>query len=353
MAKQFNNYFVTVAEKLTGQTNNKYQDYLKNPNEHSMHLTEVEPDEIKIQVKNLNSKKASDFFGISANFLKFAGDKIIQSLRILFNESIRNGILPEKLKLAVVYQVHKKVSKMKVNNYRPISILPMISKIYEKLIHASLMSFFTKNKTIHKCQFGFQKGKSTEHAILDIYASILKALENKEKACRIFLDFAKAFDTVNHEILLTKLEYYGVRGIAYELMKSYLRERLQCLKIRQTISDFRKITCRVPQGSVLEPLLFLIYINDIYKSDPIAEFHIFADDTALFCANKNINQLRNNINTSLDNVANWLKANKLTLNADKSKLLYFDLSPACKRDISDVYINGEPLEFTAKQNTLG
>ena len=94
VAKQFNNYFVTVAEKLTGQTNNKYQDYLKNPNEHSMHLTEIESDEIKIQIKNLNSKKASDFFGISANFLKFAGDKIIQSLTFLFNESIRNGIVP-------------------------------------------------------------------------------------------------------------------------------------------------------------------------------------------------------------------------------------------------------------------
>ena len=225
MASQFNNYFVTVAEKLTikiGQTNNKYQDYLKNPNEHSMYLTEIEPDEIKIQIKNLNSKKASDFFGISANFLKFADDKIIQPLTFLFNASV----VPEKLKLAVVYPIHKKDSKMKVNNYRPISILPMISKIYEKLIHARLMSFFTKNK-IHKHQLGFQKGKSTEHAILDIYASILKALEKKEKACCIFLDFAKAFDTVNHEILLTKLECYGVRGIAYELMKSHLSELVE------------------------------------------------------------------------------------------------------------------------------
>ena len=165
---------------------------LKNPNEHSMYLTEIEPDEIKIQIKNLNSKKASDFFGISANFLKFAGDKIIQPLTFLFNESIRNAIVPEKLKLAVVYPIYKKDSKMKVNNYRPISILPMISKIYEKLIHARLMSFFTKNKTIHKHQFGFQKGKSTEHAILDIYVSILKALGKKEKACCIFLRFCKS-----------------------------------------------------------------------------------------------------------------------------------------------------------------
>ena len=132
VANQFNNYSVIVAEKLTkkiGQTNKRYQDYLKNPNELIMYLTEIEPDEIKTQIENLNSKKAGDIFGVSANFLKFAGDNIIQPLTFLFNESIRNGIVPEKLKLAVVYPIHKKDSKMKVNSYRPISILPMIIKI--------------------------------------------------------------------------------------------------------------------------------------------------------------------------------------------------------------------------------
>ena len=163
---------------------------------------------------------------------------------------------------------------------------------------------------------------------MNIYASTLKSLEKKQKACCIFLDFAKALDTVNHEILLTKLEYYGVRDIAHELMKSYLSEQLQCVKIRQAVSDLKKITCGVPQGSVLGPLLFLIYINDIYKSDPTAAFHLFADDTALFCANKNINQLKNNIKTSLDNIANWLKANKLTLKGLSTKTFRF-LSRLC------------------------
>ena len=123
--------------------------------------------------------------------MKFVGDKIIQPLTFLFNESIRNEIVPEKLKLAVVYPIHKKDSKMKVNSYRHISILPMISKLYEKLIHTRLMSFFTKSKTIHKHQFGFQKGKSSEHAILDIYVSILKALEKKEKSMLHILGFCK------------------------------------------------------------------------------------------------------------------------------------------------------------------
>ena len=145
--------------------------------------------------------------------------------------------------------------------------------------------------------------------------------------------FAKSFHHYQRsnfgEILLTKMKYYGVRGIVYELMKSYLSEWLQCVKIRQTVSDFKKFTCEDSQGSVLGLLLFLIYINDIHKSDLIAEFYLFADDTALFCANKNINQIKNNINTSLDNIANWLKAKKNWTNLDKSKLFYFDLSPAC------------------------
>ena len=194
-----------------------------------MYLTEIEPDEIKTQMQNLTCKKASDIFGISANFLKFAGDKITQPLTFLFSESIRHGIVPEKLKLEVFYPIHKNDFKMKVNSCRPISILPMISKIYEKL------SFFTKNKAMHNHKFGFQKGN---WFFMDLYASILKALEKKEKACCTFLDFAKDFHKVNNEILLTKLEYYGVWGIASELMKSYLSERLQCVKSRETVTDF-------------------------------------------------------------------------------------------------------------------
>ena len=144
-----------------------------------MYLTEIEPDEIKTQMQNLTCKKASDIFGISANFLKFAGDKITQPLTFLFSESIRHGIVPEKLKLEVFYPIHKNDFKMKVNSCRPISILPMISKIYEKL------SFFTKKnkkKTIHNHKFGFEKCKCI-YLFMDIYASILKALEKKEKAC--------------------------------------------------------------------------------------------------------------------------------------------------------------------------
>ena len=173
-------------------------------------------------------------------------------------------MIPQKLKTAVAYPIHKKESKMKVFNYRPISILPLVSKIFEKLMYEHLMDFFNKHEIIYKHQFGFQKGKSTEHAVLDLLFNIVSALETKDKACSVFLDFAKAFDTVNHNILFSKLGYYGVRRLPLKLMKSYLLDGIQCVKIGGSTSKHAVSTCGVPQGSVLGPLLFLVYINDIH-----------------------------------------------------------------------------------------
>ena len=223
-------------------------------------------------------------------------------------------MIPQKLKMAVVYPIHKKESKIKVSNYRPISILPLVSKIFEKPIHERLMDFFNKHDIIYKHQFGFQRGKSTEHAFLDLLYNIVSALETKDKVCSIFLDFAKAFNTVNHDMLLSKLEYYGMRGSPLKLMNSYLSGRTQCVKIGGSTSERALITCGVPQGSVLGSLLFLVYITDIHKSDSEASFHLFADETSLSFADKNIRRLEAKINTSLKNITNWLKANKLTLN---------------------------------------
>ena len=240
VSEQFNKYFVTVAQDLVhdiGETANKFQDYLKNPNEHSMFLKEVEPAEIKKIIINLDIKGASDIFDITPKLLKAASDKLIEPLTFLFNETIKKGLIPQKLKMAVVYPIHKKESKIKVSNYRPISILPLVSKIFEKPIHERLMDFFNKHDIIYKHQFGFQRGKSTEHAFLDLLYNIVSALETKDKVCSIFLDFAKAFNTVNHDMLLSKLEYYGMRGSPLKLMNSYLSGRTQCVKIGGSTSE--------------------------------------------------------------------------------------------------------------------
>ena len=190
-----------------------------------MFLKEVEPDETKKIINNLDIKKASDIFDITPKLLKTASDKIIEPLTFLFSETIKKGVITQKLKMAVVYPIHKKESKMKVSSCRPISISPLVSKIFKKLIHEHLMGLFNKHEIIYKHQSDFQRGKSTEHAARNLLYNIVSALETKDKACSIFLDFAKAFDTVSHDILLLKLEYYDVRELPLKLMKSYLSDR--------------------------------------------------------------------------------------------------------------------------------
>ena len=196
------------------------------------------------------------------------------------NMSFRDAVFPEKLKCGVVSAIHKGKSKTSSCNYWPISTLPILSKILEKLTQSSIPYKFDK---LYKHQFGFQKGKSTEHAILDLQTKIIKSLEKHEKACSIFLDFAKAFDIVNDDILLSKLEYYGVKDIP---LKSYLQNRQQCIKINSNISDFQTLLRGVPQGSVLGPSLFHIYINDIFLSAPKVSFHLFVDDTCILLKQK-------------------------------------------------------------------
>ena len=234
--------------------------------------------------------------------MKLAAGKIKDNLALIFNYSIEQGIFPEKLKAALIFPIHKGESKFACSKYHAISILPIFSKIFEKFIYKRLIDFINKNELLFQHQFGFQKGKSTEYAIFDLCYNIIKGIGTQEKTACIFLDFAKAFDTVNREILLKKLHHYGVRGIALEWFQSYLADRLQAVKLGQNLSEFQTITCGVPQGIVLGPLLFLIYINYIFISTSKVKFHLFADDTCIFCSKKDLFQLKRDLNASLEDL---------------------------------------------------
>ena len=210
--------------------------------------------------------------------------------------------------LISIYPSCIKDCKIEVSNYWPISTLPIISNIYEKLIHKWLIDFFNKQKTIYKQQFGSKKAKLTEHAISNITAHTINSIEKKkDKASCVFLDFAKHFDTVKHKIWLTNLESYSIRGTPLQI-NQYLSKRNQCLKIGQGMSDFKQVSCRVQQGSILGCLLFVIYIHGTVNSDSKAVFYLFADDTALFHTSKFIKQFEMDVNDSLENIANLLKA---------------------------------------------
>ena len=208
-------------------------------------------------------------------------------------------------------------------NYRPISLLSVISQVYEKLIFTRIFAYLDKKDLIYSKQFGFRSGYSTNHALLSITERIRTLMDSGHYVCGIFIDLEKAFDTVNHSILCEKLNYYGLRGNVDKLIQSYLSNRWQYVSINDFDSDCRNVSCGVPQGSSLGPLLFLVYINDFRLCLNETETGHFADDTFILYNSKKAKTIETIVNTELKPVSTWLRLNKLSLNRDKTELIFF------------------------------
>ena len=276
-----------------------------------------------------------------------------EALSIIFNRCVREGHFPDALKLAKVIPIHKGDSVLSVANYRPISLLPIFSKIMERLIYNQFIEFINEQKILSELQFGFQKNKSTEQAITSIISNITNSLSNKHSSYCIFLDFAKAFDTVNHQILIEKLKYYGVDGTTLDLFKSYLSNRSQVVEVNGKMSEKGTIKHGVPQGSILGPLLFLLYINDISQSSDILKFFLFADDTTVYySADPSDENTEKILNTELEKVSCWLAANKLSLNVKKSNFLHFHYGKTEKKALQ-IKINNTLVEEKDTTKYLG
>ena len=233
------------------------------------------------------------------------------------------GIFPDILKLAKITPLHKKECKLNFQNYRPISLLSVLSKLFEKAIYSRIYSYLVKNDLIFKKQFGFRRNYSTNHALLSITERIKNLVDQGNYVCGIFVDLEKAFDTVNHKSLCEKLNHYGLRGNINLLIQSYLSNRKQFVSINGFESTLRDIVCGVPQGSSLGPLLFLIYINDFRLCIDKTETGHFADDTFIMYASQKLGQIESVVNHELKLVSNWLRLNKLSLNAGKTELIFF------------------------------
>ena len=285
------------------------------------------PDEIEDIISKVNTSKKTGPNSIPQSLLQSVKKSIAVPLSNMFNMSFTAGECPTFLKISSVIPVYKKDSKLIVSNYRPISLLSNINKILEKLMFNRLYSFLESHKCIYDLQFGFRQKHSTNHALLSMTQQIKDVIDKGNIAVGVFVDFQKAFDTVNHRILLRKLEHYGVRGVANDWFSSYLSNRQQYVSISGTNSEVRPMLHGVPQGSVLGPLLFLIYINDLNRCIKFSTTRHFADDTNLlhiidFFKLRNRNPVRK-LNIDLKSLNQWLLANKISLNATKTELIYF------------------------------
>ena len=325
ISNYFNKHFTTVATKIDKKlvnTNKKFNVYLKNPNEKTFSLYPTNPAEVEDYIKNINVRKSVGPFSIPNRILKEFHKIFSVPLSEIFNMSLESGVFPQKMKVAKVIPIFKKDDDQDCNNYRPISLLPN-SKLFEKLIKTRLTKFLEDNKCLFSRQFGFRNKHSTTHALIDLTETIRKALDDNEFACGVFLDFKKAFDTVNHKILLKKLEHYGVRGHALKWFTSYLTEKRQYTTVNNMDSQIDDISYGAPQGSVLGPLLFLMYINDLNSAIKFSCICHFADDTNILYRHQSLRKINQRINFDLKNIVEWLRANRIALNTSKTEIVLF------------------------------
>lgn len=333
IAEEFNSFFVSVSDQLKlkldppdDEINKEYRTLFKLKRVmNSFYFFETTVSEVEMIINSLDSKKSSGFDRISASIIKEISSIISPILSYLINFSFINGIFPESLKVAVVIPLFKKGDICDLNNYRPISLLSVFAKIFEKAIKKRCIDFLKINGFFSEKQFGFLEGKSTEDALLNFCADLYQGFNNKLSVGGLFIDITKAFDTVDHSLLLNVMWFAGFRGFAWNFFKSYLNNRVQCVKINNDVfSSFKPINCGVPQGSVLGPILFLIFINSLSSGPFRGSLTSFADDTALCYNSKSALELQKDVQYDLQLLKLWFSFNKLSL-SNKTKFIHFSL----------------------------
>lgn len=327
IANIFNDYFSTITNELTANfpiSCSCEAQYEKNQ-VRSFVFEEISSFEIFTQIKKLKNKHSFSLDEISNIVLKNINTYVVDVLAFLFNRSIVKGVFPNSLKLAKIIPLFKKGDASIASNYRPISLLPVVSKLFEKLMKKRMLKFMNKNQFFSDGQFGFREGRSTEVALLVFCENILKGLDNEKFTASLFVDLTKAFDLVSHEILLKKLSLIGFRGFILDWFKSYLYDRTQIVCVNDAKSNKSKVNIGVPQGSVLGPILFLVYINSLLEKNFKGKVTAFADDIGLVYNSKSVLDIQADIEYDLAILRNWFACHQMVI-SNKTKVMFFSLS---------------------------
>ena len=353
ITNEFNKYFTNIGENLSRLTPNvdgDFKEFLGPSNNNHMSLTPITDRDIINVVNGLKTSSPGDDC-IPINIIKKILPCILKPLKHVITKSFSMGVFPTKLKIAKVHPMFKTGTPC-LNNYRPISILTAFSKIFEKIMSIRLTDFLYANDIINNCQYGFLKNKSSELAVSDFTNETLKSFDGRKFTLAIFLDLSKAFDTVNHRILLEKLYHYGIKGSVHAWFASYLSNRTQYVVFNDCNSSKRTIAHGVPQGSILGPILFLLYINDIVNASCLS-FTLYADDTCCYASGHSIIDLINSTNSEMTSIRRWMTLNRLTLNVDKTHYIIFHRNKDMPPVIPHVNVANVPIKRVFHTKFLG
>jgi len=353
IAQEFNQYFNEIAIDLSTKFTDKcsFKNYLTIEHKEAVSFKNVNTDEISFAIKSLKNKCSCGPNDISNNIVIKNSLFFSKILNRLINDSIDIGNFPSCLKTSKIIPVHKNGTKTSLSNYRPISLQCTFSKILEKIISKFILSHFENNNLLMDQQHGYRKWHNCQTALAVVYDYIQEKLSQKKFVLGIFLDLSKAFDTLNHDILFQKLEYYGFRGKEFDILKGYLTKRKHFVEVGTSKSSNLVNNFGVPQGSVLGPLLYSIYCNDLsFISNENCKITLYADDTCLLLSASNISELRQLANEVCYEIEKWFKFNWLTLNAKKSKFLWFNYSGSLELELK---LNGITIENSDSINYLG
>ena len=330
VADHINKFFGTIGDELAKKIDKPWRFYGKNVENDCPELR-TDFEQVLRLCKNINTTKSSGICDISAKIFKCAFMVLIPQLVYLFNLSFTTGTFPKAWKSATIIPLFKSGDRTKVENYRPISLLPLPGKLLERIAHEKISAFLDECKILSHRQSGFRKGYSTVSAVADLTDDLFTAINCSRFSLAVFVDLRKAFDTVNHVILCKKLEKNGIRGDVLQWCENYLSGRTQRTLANNVKSRQCPVLCGVPQGSVLGPLFFILYVNDLQQALKGEEVQLYADDTVLYTSDSKVQSGKNRLQANLDRLHNWCQANKLTVNPSKTKMMTFGTRHSIKK----------------------